>query len=319
MAELGQTGGVMEFCWSFLGPRYWGTWLLLGILRILSYLPRHWVMRLGALAGDLFRHGNPKRRHIAEVNLALCFPDLSAAERKKLLIGHFHAHGRGIVDMGVTLWCSRHRLLELVDLEGFEEHRNRVASGKVLAITWHLTTLEITGLLMTLAGPSVSMMKPLDNDLLTWVVTRGRCRLSDLELVVRDAGMRPLIKGLQAGRQCILVPDEDFGGQGAKVVYVPFFGVSRAMVTTPGRIARASGATVTVCATRLDPGTGRYVCTFSPPLEGIRGDDPQADAAAICAAMETLIRRAPEQYLWTFRWFRSRPDRGDSPYGFTKA
>lgn len=315
MAEPDRTRDPAEFHRSFLGPRYWGTWLLLGALRILGHLPRRWVMGLGALVGDLFRHGNKKRRLIAAVNLALCFPELSAAERQRLLKAHFRAHGRGIVDMGVTLWCSRRRLLELVDLEGFEKHRERVASGKVLAVTWHLTTLEITGLLMTLAGPSVSMMKPLDNALLTWAVARGRCRLSDLDLIVRDAGMRPLLKGLQDGRQCILVPDEDFGGRGAEVAYVPFFGVSRAMVTTPGRIARASGATVTVCATRLDPGTGRYVCTFGPPLDGVRGDDPQADAAAICEAMESLIRRAPEQYLWTFRWFQSRPDGGDSPYG----
>lgn len=314
MAETDRTTDPAVFRWSFLGPRYWGTWLLLGAFRILGRLPRRWVMWLGAQVGDLYRLGNRKRRRIAEVNLALCFPERSAAERRQLLEEHFRAHGRGILDMGVTLWCNRRRLLELVDLEGFEEQRDRVASGRVLTVTWHLTTLEVTGLLMTLAGPSVSMMKPLDNALLTWAVARARCRLSDLDLAMRDDGLRPLLKGLRSGRQCILVPDEDFGGGGADIVYVPFFGVPRAMVTTPGRIARASGAAVTVCAARLDPGTGRYLCTFSPPLEGVRGDDPQADAAAICAAMEGLIRRAPEQYLWTFRWFRSRPDGGDSPY-----
>ncbi len=270
-------------------------------------------MLLGGLVGDLFRKWSRKRRHIAEINLALCFPHLNEVERQQLLVEHFRAHGRGIVDIGLTLWGSKRRILQLVDLEGLEEQCQRVASGKVLGITWHLSTLEMTGLMMTLAGPSVSMMKPLKNALLTWVIARGRGRWSDLDLVSRKAGLRPLLKGLQAGRQCILVPDEDFGGRGAEVVYVPFFGVPRAFLTTPGRIARASGAIVTISASRLDPHTGRYVCTFRP-LTGLQGKDPEVYAVAICKAMEDLIQQMPEQYLWTFRWFGSRPDGSGNPY-----
>lgn len=303
-----------DFHWSFLGPRYWPTWVLLALLRLMSLAPRRWVMALGGLAGDGFRRYNRKRRRIVEVNLEMCFPALSPGEREAMLVEHFRAHGRGVLDMGLSLWGSERRLRRLVDMEGFDDHRRRVADGPVLAITWHLTTMELTGVLMTLAGPSVSMMKPLGNPLLTWIVARGRGHLSDLELVFRDAGMRPLMRGLRSGRQCILLPDEDFGNRGAEVVFVPFFGVPRAMVTTPGRIARATGASVVVCATRLDPASGRYRCEFSPPLAGVTGDDPEKDAAAICEAMEELIRQAPAQYLWTFRWFQSRPDSGESPY-----
>ncbi len=302
------------FQWSFLGPRFWGIWILLGVLRLLTIAPRSWVMSWGALLGDAFRRYNGKRRRIVAVNFELCFPNLSDQEREKLLIEHFRAHGRGMLDMGLSLWGSKARLRRLVDLDGFDAHQQRVADSPVLAITWHLTTMELTGVLMTLAGPSVSMMKPLGNPLLTWIVARGRSHLSDLDLVFRDAGMRPLVRGLKGGRQCILLPDEDFGGRGADVVFVPFFGVPRAMVTTPGRIAKATGATVVVCAARLDPATGRYHCTFSPPLDGVNGDNPESDAAAICSAMEALIAQAPEQYLWTFRWFQSRPDGAPSPY-----
>ncbi len=271
-------------------------------------------MALGSGVGDLLRYRSHKRRRIAEVNLALCFPEWSKARQRALLVEHFRAYGRGILDLGLTLWGDEQKVLSLVEFEGFEAHRERVASGKVLTITWHLTTLEMTGPLITLAGPSVSMMKPLNNALLNWMVARARCRFADLDLVTRDAGFRPLLKGLRAGRQCILVPDEDFGQRGADVVHVPFFGVPRAMVTTPGRIARAGGAVVCVCASRLDGRTGRYICTFGPPLEGLDGSDPRADAAVICQAMEQLIRRAPEQYLWTFRWFQTRPEGGGSPY-----
>ena len=303
-----------KFELSFLAPRFWGTWLLLGFLRLMTVLPRSWVMFLGARFGDIFRCSNEKRRRIAEVNFELCFPEMSPEQRQALLVDHFRAYGRSLLDLGLTLWGSEKKLKKLVELEGFEEQQKLVAEKSVLAITWHQTTLELTGLLMTTAGPTVSMMKSLKNPLLTWVVARGRGHLSDLMLMNREAGIRPLIKGLKSGRQCILLPDEDFGFRGGDVVYVPFFGVPRAMVTTPGRIAKATGAAVTLCTSRLDPTTGKYICTFTPPLTEVKGEDPVADAKAICSAMETMIRKAPEQYLWTFRWFCSRPDGSESPY-----
>jgi lauroyl/myristoyl acyltransferase len=313
-AETGDTPDPLAFSWRFLAPRYWGTWLLLGFLRLLMFAPRRSVMHLGAWVGDQFRKRNAKRRRIAEVNLDLCFPGLSQTGREQLLVEHFRAYGRGILDMGLMMWGSEKRLRNLVDLEGFEAHRRLAAEERVLVITWHLTTMEVTGAVMALVGPSISMMKPIGNPLLNRVITRGRRHRADISMLTRDEGMRPMIRGLRSGRQGYLVPDEDFGGGQAEVVFVPFFDIPRAQVTTPSRIARAAGARVSVCASRLDPVTGRYHCTISPPLEGVTGEDPSADTQVICQAMEELVRQAPEQYLWTFRWFRSRPDGGESPY-----
>ena len=304
----------MGFQWAFLGPGYWGTWLLLALLWLLMFAPRRMVMSLGAWIGDQFRRRNEKRRRIVEVNLELCFPEMAEADRAQLLVEHFRAYGRGVLDMGLMLWGSEKRLRRLMDLEGYEAHCQLVARERVLLIAWHLTTMEVTSAMLSLSGPAVSMMKPIGNPLLTWVVYRGRKHRADIELVTRDAGFRPLIRGIRSGRQAYLFPDEDFGDAAPEVVFAPFFGVQRALITTPSRIARAARARVSVCASRLDASTGRYHCTVTPPLEGVNGDDPEADVRAICSAMEDLIRRAPEQYLWTFRWFRTRPDGGESPY-----
>lgn len=306
----------LEFQWGFLGPKYWGAWLILGILWLIMYLPRRWTMRLGAWVGDQFHKRNPKRRRIAEINIALCFPELSPFKQERLCIEHFPAYGRSLVDMGLTLWGSEKKLLSLVTLEGFETHKRLVENQNVLVVTWHLTTLEISGIILSLAGDSVSMMKPLNNSLLTWQLARGRRHLhaGDPILVTRDAGLRPLLKGLRGGRQCILLPDEDLGEQQSEQVFVPFFGVPRANLTTPVRLAKSAGANVVTCATRLVRETGRYIFTVSPPLKELEGKDVASDAAAISRSMERLIQQAPEQYMWTFRWFRTRPDGEESPY-----
>ena len=280
------------------------------------YLPRRWVMNLGAWVGDQFRKRNHKRRRIAEINIALCFPELSETEREDLCIEHFRCHGRGLVDMGLSLWGSERRLRKLVALEGFNTHKQLVDTQSVLVVTWHLTTLEVSANVLTLAGDSVSMMKPLSNPLLTWQLARGRRHLHAGEpiLVTREAGLRPLLRGLRDGRQCILLPDEDLGGQQTDQVFVPFFGVPRANLTIPGRLAKSANAAVVTCATRLIPETGKYVFTISPPLEELDGKDVVKDATTISRSMEALIKKAPEQYMWTFRWFQTRPDGEESPY-----
>ena len=40
-----------------------------------------------------------KRRHIADVNISLCFPDLSDGQRADMVRRHFLAYGQGIVDL----------------------------------------------------------------------------------------------------------------------------------------------------------------------------------------------------------------------------
>jgi lauroyl/myristoyl acyltransferase len=82
----------------------------------------------------------------------------------------------------------------------------------------------------------------------------------------------------------------------------------------PAKLARSSGAKVVICGTRLIAETGKYVCTFSPPLELDPDTNDAAHMGIINATMEQLIKRAPEQYLWTFRWFSSRPGDAPSPY-----
>jgi len=297
----------------FLMPRFWPTWALLGFLRVLTVLPRSWVMRLGALLGDQFRKRNRKRRRIVEVNLDLCFPERSEAEREAMCVEHFRAYGRSLADMGLSIWGSEKRIRQLVSLEGLDAHIERMKEGPILVIIWHMTTLEVAANALSFVGPSVSMMNKMKNPLLTWQSARGRVHLTDVVLVNREAGMRPLIRELRKGRQCALLPDEDLGERDDTVFY-PFFGVQRSFLTSPSRLARVAKARVAVCAAILDPGSGQYRFTVSPPLEGVDGSDPAADTAAIVDAMEALIREAPEQYIWTFRWFRTRPNGMPSPY-----
>ena len=69
-------------------PRYWPVWFLFGCLRISLILPVRWQINISKRVGRLLGWLLPERRHIAERNLAVCFPKLSTEERGALVKEH---------------------------------------------------------------------------------------------------------------------------------------------------------------------------------------------------------------------------------------
>jgi lauroyl/myristoyl acyltransferase len=51
-----------------------------------------------------------------------------------------------------------------------------------------------------------------------------------------------------------------------------------------------------------------------PPLENFPSGDEIEDAARMNREIEAGVRAMPEQYMWTFKLFKTRPDDADSPY-----
>ena len=66
-------------------------------------------------------------------------------------------------------------------------------------------------------------------------------------------------------------------------------------------------------AYRLPGGEGFRV-EIVPMPESFPSGDATADATAMNAALETAIRKAPEQYWWVHRHFKDQPEGWDHPY-----
>ena len=293
-------------------PVYWGTWLLLGLLWLITWLPRKWVMRLGAWIGDQIRLRNSKRRHIAKTNIDLCFPELSESERLRMLTEHFRCYGRGLADLGLIMMSRKERIEKFSEVHGMEYLTPENPEQRVILVSYHTTTLDMCSSSMLADIKLVSMMKREKNPVLNWFLHRSRTRYKNARIYMRDQSLRGILEGMNQGRLCYLIPDEDFG-ESSQTVFAPFFGQTRATLNIVSRLAKVTGAIVLPAICRLDSNTGRYVTTVLPALENFPGESHEADAAAVNQAMENLIRRAPEQYLWTFRWFRTLQD-GSDPY-----
>ncbi len=101
-------------------------------------------------------------------------------------------------------------------------------------------------------------------------------------------------------------------------VFAPFFGIPAATSTAPASLhLRTKAPIVVVTAHRVAP--FRYRLRIYEEINHPKTDDKEADLLAITtrinAAMEASIRDYPEQWLWSHRRWRRRPEGEDPPFG----
>lgn len=290
---------------SLYTPRHWLTWAGLGLLWLLCRLPFPVLLGLGRLLGRAMYHLIPRRRHIARVNIGLCFPERSAAQQQDLLYRHFEAMGIMVFELGLSWWGSSQRLRALTRIEGLEHLETALAAGQgVLLLGAHYTTLEISGHLISLctSHPIQSMYRPHENLVINHIMARGRVRCLE-KLIPRD-DIRGLLKALKANRIVWYAPDQAYEGKGFALV--PFFGVDAPTNTGTPRIARLSGTQVLPFVSHRLPGSHGYQLKILPALDNFPGDDEVADTARIQRLFEAQIREYPEQYFWLHRRFKRK-------------
>ncbi|WP_019625978.1 lysophospholipid acyltransferase family protein [Thioalkalivibrio sp. ALJT] len=295
---------------AHFAPRYWGSWLLLGLVWVLQELPRPAVRGLARGLGRLIRRFAGRSRAVAERNLELCFPQLSPAERAQRLEAYYRYQAQAALDYGLLWFGKPGQHAARIRIEGLEHYeRLRAAGTPVIILAPHSLALDYGGVRMSQMHDGVSFAKPMKNPVLEWINHRSRTRYSG-DIFAREQGLRPAIRQLRRGRFFYYLPDEDLGAEGA--VFVDFFGVKKATLTALARLARMSKAAVLPSFAWYDAAADQYVMRLWPPMEDYPGGDDAEDARKMNAAVERAIEQAPAQYLWGMRLFRTRPA-GEAP------
>ncbi len=287
-------------------------WLVISVMAVVAQAPRQLRLQIGANVGRLFYLWNAKRRKIAYINLELCFPHWPIEKRRKVVHEHFKLYGQAIVDLGMVSLSSEERLNRLMNIKGIEHYRRaRNAGHPVIFLTPHLVGVDIAGTLLARHMPICSMMRDQRNSVLNNRMKANRMRFG-LRLYTRSQGLLPLVRNLKRKINCYYIADEDFGANNS--LFVSFFGMPVATLNTLGRMTRMTDAKVLPVRTHLDTRSGQYNIIIEAPLTDFPTDSEYINARRMNAVFENMIRVAPEQYLWTLRWFKSRPDNGKSPY-----
>lgn len=266
-------------------------------------------MVLGRLLGRLAHPFANRDRRIADVNLRLCLPELSAAERAALIRRHFESLGCALVETALVWWGRERQIAPLLRVEGLEHLRQALRGGHgAILLSAHFTTLEMGALALTRATPTAVMYQTPRNPLIAELSLRSRRRLA--VRVIPSDSVRELLQSLKRNLTLWYAPDQR--EEGKAMAIVPFFGVAAETNVATSRIAEISGAPVlTFLPERLADASG-YVMRISAPLAGFPSGDACADAARFHAIVEEHVRRCPDQYLWTYKRFKRRD--AEDPY-----
>jgi lauroyl/myristoyl acyltransferase len=268
-------------------------------------LPPAARQRLAALAGALWWRTDRRQRRTVLENLAIAFPQLPEAERAAL--------GRRSVCQALLsaldfahLLHSPQTVLTKVTLDPVTTRmRDGGMERPVMMVIPHLGIWELFGNAATLNGiPVAAVAHELRNPYLEGLLHRARTA-HGMQIIHSAGAARGVVRAVRQGCNIGLLMDQNTrlreGG-----AYVDFFGLPVTVTRAPAVLARRLGMALYVGACVRHEGGFQIVTESLPQAPAAYGDD-LALLQGIMAANEALIRRFPDQYLWTYRRWRYIP------------
>jgi KDO2-lipid IV(A) lauroyltransferase len=282
----------------------------LGILfmRLIAPLPLRWIRALGYVLGVVLHALVANRRRIVDVNLRLCFPQWSDAQRRRVTRDCFIYIAQSFLDRA-WLWHGDPKMLP----------RRLVITGAVRELAGQEPTIlfvphfvgmdgGVTALSQQIVRKYVGIYTQQSNPVVDAWLLKGRYRFGDSRPMSRSEGVRAIVSTLRQGGVLYLLPDMNFGAE--ESVFVPFYGVPAATVPSLSRFARLGRAKVVPLICKLTP--GGYEVRVLEAWAGFPTDDAVADTALMNERLQGYIDEMPAQYYWVHKRFKSRPP-GEPP------
>lgn len=270
--------------------------MLLFLLRLLACLPLSWLHAIGRVIGRGIyalpgRYRDRLKRHAAQAG----YPQARFARRAAAQTGAM------IMELP-KVWLRTEQCLARTQSGDDSVVRQALAEKRgILYLTPHLGTFEIAGRHCSQYGPLTVMFRPARKAWMNPAMEQARNTAQMRAVPATMQGVREFVRALKRGEAVGMLPDQAPGkGDG---VWASFFGRPAYTMTLAGKLALQTGVAVILCAAeRLPRGQGwrMHHLRLPEPLPA----DPVELAELLNAQMETLIRRFPEQYLWSYNRYK---------------
>lgn len=289
-------------------------YLAIAFIKLLGLIPFRAAQRFGGWLGNQLYKRNGKMVQAARINIRMTLPELTAEQQEHLVRESLRESAKSIVEMGVMWGASPEKGRSLVrKVHNLEYFTDAIKAGKGLVfMVPHLGNWEVLNHFATLHTGVTAMYRPAKNKVLDTWMRESRQKTGGYLVPTSRAGVAELFRALQEGKLAGLLPDQE--PKRPSGVFVPFMGVETLTPKLPHElIARTGAAAVFGFAKRL-PNAEGFEVYFVKPEDEIYSDDVHISTAALNRAIETCVRMCPEQYQWTYKRFRRRPDENENPY-----
>jgi KDO2-lipid IV(A) lauroyltransferase len=267
------------------------------LMRLIARLPLAWLHSAGAVLGWLVYRVSPIYAARMRENLAGSgiYADDDARERAlRLCIAET---GKGVVETAKMWFGDLDEIIGLVECDTWHLVEEARSGGRgVLMLTPHLGCFEVTALYIAQRVPLTSLYRPPRQKWLEPLMLKGRNRGRASVSPANLRGVRTLYKALQRGECVGLLPDQ--APQVGEGTWADFFGRPAYTMTLVRRLQKQTGAAVIFMFAERLPGGKGYRLHF----ERFAGDE--LDEREMNRGVESLIRRCPTQYLWSYNRYK---------------
>lgn len=285
--------------------------IVVGSLKLFARLPFGAAQRVGAFVGWLMWKLPNRSREVVRTNLRHCFPELSEQQRERLVGETLVNIGRSFAESACAwMWDPARTVALIREVEGEHLLDEALASGKgVVGITSHLGNWEVLNHFYCLHGGNpIIFYRPPKLKALDELLARQRVQMGNRVAPSTREGIISVIKEVRKGGAVGIPADPEPSLSSG--VFVPFLAV-QALTSKfvagmlAGKPDRVAG--IFLHAVRLPDDSGFKVIIEAAPDDMYSTDTPTA-VAAMSRTLASYVERWPEQYMWTMKRFRRRPD-----------
>jgi Kdo2-lipid IVA lauroyltransferase/acyltransferase len=272
--------------------------------------------RLGDLAGDLLWHVLPARRKVAVAAVSERL-GLEREQARQVARQSFRHTGRSFLETFLTRRVDWRFLHERVTFEPPGRFETMLRTqGPAIMTTAHVGAWELFAGVMALCvkdRPMGVLVREGKDRALNRMLRRQRGR-PGIEVIGHRNAALAVLRLLRKGGGCAFLVDHN--AMQREAVFIPFLGKAAAVNAGPALLALRAGATIWPCFMLRRPEGGYLLETHSPlltrELQGAQQEKVATVAAFYTAAVEDVVRRHPEQWLWMHKRWKTRPHEEDA-------
>jgi lauroyl-KDO2-lipid IV(A) myristoyltransferase len=156
------------------------------------------------------------------------------------------------------------------------------------------------------------MYKPFKNKLLNWFIGRSRSKGTDRSVIYprnKTSSIKSIIKKMKKPSVFYLLADEDISVEDS--IFSDFFDTKKAVLKSVSKISKITQSKVLPCICTYNIKKHKYTFQVLPELENFPTDSIKNDCSELLSVLEKQIMTDLEQYMWTLRIYKNRPDGSD--------